>query len=160
MNLHLIHSRSRRRTIAATVVCLGLVLGSLVATGCSSRDEKDVDVDNLRDVTVRFHWTAVGDDQLDGQAAAYDLRYAGDSSALRSNWSGATTVRDLPVPSAAGNAEQCESILRLELNRTYFFAIRAGDESGNWSPISNIIAYTPTDSAGTTAMIDFNAGTN
>lgn len=128
--------------------------------GCSSSPEDEPAAADFHDVAVTFHWTAVGDDALEGRAERYDLRYAQDSTDLQQNWSQTATVRNLPTPGPAGSPESLATQLRLETGHTYYFAIRAGDEAGNWSPSSNIIAYTPSDSTARQTAIDFNAGTN
>jgi len=137
-----------------------LVLLAIVPLACGDSDQESSLPENTRDIAVTFRWTAVGDDGAVGQADRYDLRYALDSTDLTQHWSQAAIVRNLPRPAAAGSAEEFTTTLRLELNRTCYFAIRAGDEAGNWAPISNVIAYTPTDSSASTASIDFDAATN
>lgn len=118
------------------------------ATACNSGNDSGSigahEVLPLYDVSLS--WTAVGDDGLDGQAAAYDLRYAADSANLQTNWQQAQLVSYLPTPAPAGTAEHLETSIPLQPNRTYYFAIKARDEAGNWSPISNIHVFVADDS--------------
>jgi hypothetical protein len=95
---------------------------------------------------VTLSWTAVGDDGQIGRASAYDLRYAADSAVLRSNWQQAQLVSYLPIPAPAGSAEHLETAIPLQPNQKYFFAVKARDEAGNWSPISNIHVFVADDS--------------
>ncbi len=62
-----------------------------------------------------------------------------------SSFNAATSVESLPVPQAAGNAEQF-TVSGLTAGQTYCFAIMAYDESGNPSGLSNVVtAQTLTD---------------
>ncbi|MBN2185406.1 MAG: right-handed parallel beta-helix repeat-containing protein [Candidatus Krumholzibacteriota bacterium] len=79
--------------------------------------------------------TAPGDDENQGTAAKYDVRY----SALPitdENWDSAVPAKDEPSPNAAGTTETV--IVRdLEPDVEYFFAVKTADEMDNWSGISN-----------------------
>lgn len=81
-----------------------------------------------------MQWTATGDDGNVGTATTYDLRYS--SNPLNtSNWDSATQVTGEPVPSVAGTTE----IFTVNgLSKGYiYFAIKAIDEAGNTSVLSN-----------------------
>jgi hypothetical protein len=86
--------------------------------------------------TVELRWTATGDNGANGIADAYDVRYA--TAALSdANWASAATVATPPAPQAAGGNESFR-VSGLVPVTTYYFGIKARDEAGNESPISNV----------------------
>ncbi len=93
--------------------------------------------------SVTLTWTAPGDDGTDGVASRYDVRYS-LAPITTANFDQATAVAGVPVPSAAGTRQQV-SVTGLEPNRLYYFAIKAVDEAGNWSPMSNVAFKTAPD---------------
>ncbi|MCA9752002.1 MAG: SUMF1/EgtB/PvdO family nonheme iron enzyme [Gemmatimonadetes bacterium] len=84
---------------------------------------------------VTIAWTAPGDDGNDGTAARYDIRYS-TGLITESTWESATRVSDVPTPAPAGSAE----VLRIEspFRSQIFVALRAVDDVGNWSGLSNV----------------------
>jgi len=92
--------------------------------------------------TVLLGWIATGDDSLAGTAAYYDIRYA-LVPITDANWVAAIQVADEPIPQESGSLESF-TVTGLQSNMTYYFAIKAVDEAGNWSALSNI-ASTVTD---------------
>ena len=87
--------------------------------------------------SIRLNWTAVGDDGSSGTAASYDIRYS--TVAITSgNWSSATQVSGEPAPRVSGTTETM-TVSSLSSNTTYYFAIKAIDESNNTSPLSNVV---------------------
>jgi hypothetical protein len=80
-------------------------------------------------------WNAPGDDNTNGQAVEYDLRYAmngiGDSDFLTA------TRLPTPPPGPAGQ-QQAASVSGLNCGQAYAFALKTRDESCNWSG-SNIV---------------------
>jgi len=97
-------------------------------------------------------WTATGDDGMLGTATGYDLRYA-TRAISESNWSTATRVNNLPIPLPAGTV-QSATIDGLADDQSYYFAIRAVDEAGNWSLISNNSAWSNCNCFGSTGNVD------
>jgi hypothetical protein len=89
--------------------------------------------------SVTLRWTAVGDDSLSGVAAVYDLRMA-DSPITAANWSSATVLGGLPSPLASGTLQQV-TVRGLTPGATVYFALRARDDAGNWSGISNLVRW-------------------
>jgi Tol biopolymer transport system component len=87
---------------------------------------------------VNLEWTAPGNDENRGRAAKYDLRYF-DDTIDADTWNQATPVSDLPTPEVSGVTEAFV-VSGLELDRNYHFALRAEDEAGNQSVISNDVA--------------------
>jgi hypothetical protein len=88
------------------------------------------------DVVLR--WTAPGDDGITGVAAQYDIRYA-TVPITESNWCMAVQLCSRPAPLPAGTT-QTWAVDNLISGETYYFALKAADEQGNWSGISNVAA--------------------
>ncbi|RMG27945.1 MAG: hypothetical protein D6730_06160 [Bacteroidetes bacterium] len=86
--------------------------------------------------SIRLHWTTTGDDASAGTAAAYELRYS-TSMITSANFEQASLYAAVPQPLAAGNEQQMV-VNGLAPNTTYYFALKAIDESQNASPMSNI----------------------
>ena len=84
---------------------------------------------------VSLGWTAPGDDGAVGIASQYDIRYS-TSPINTGNWAAATQAVGEPAPAAAGTA-QSFIVTGLAHSATYYFAIEASDEAGNWSGLSN-----------------------
>ncbi len=91
-------------------------------------------------------WTATGADGTEGTATRYDLRIS-ESKIIEDgitplqgeiNFSKALNITGVKVPAAAGSSEYFQ-VNQLSPNSVYFFSIKAIDEKGNVSPISNII---------------------
>jgi hypothetical protein len=109
-----------------------------------------------------FHlqWTAPGDDGSVGRCSHYEVRYA--TSDLVNGWDVAAKLSS-PSPSEAG---ALEGILVTSIGWGPFeFGVKAFDESGNSSGISNVVATTvPTDIIPPTAVsdleVDLMAGTS
>jgi chitodextrinase len=90
--------------------------------------------------SVQLTWTAPGDDSLSGTAAQYDLRYA-TSAITAGNFTSATRVTGMPAPGAPGTSEST-TVTGLQPATTYWFAIKTGDDAGNWALISNVVSKT------------------
>jgi len=86
--------------------------------------------------SVTLSWTAPGDDGNTGTAASYDIRYS-TSNITTANWGSVTQATGEPTPQAAGTA-QSMVISGLTSNTIYYFAIKATDDAGNISGLSNI----------------------
>jgi hypothetical protein len=84
-------------------------------------------------------WTAPGDDGWTGRAAAYDLRYS-TAPITEANFTSATPVPGVPPPKRGGS-DECITVDGLASEPAYYFAIKARDEAGNWSPLSNVAAF-------------------
>ncbi|HUU01971.1 MAG TPA: fibronectin type III domain-containing protein [Myxococcota bacterium] len=92
--------------------------------------------------SVQLDWNAPGDDDGTGTATSYDVRYS-TSAIDAGNFDAATQwTTGVPAPAVAGTP-QTVTIDTLTADTTYYFAIKAADEAGNTSPISNVpSAYT------------------
>jgi hypothetical protein len=86
--------------------------------------------------TVDLTWTAPGDDGDTGTASSYLVRYSG-AAITEANWASATPVTTgVPAPASAGTS-QSMTVTGLTPGQTYYFAVKAQDEAGNTSAISN-----------------------
>jgi len=95
---------------------------------------------NITQTSADLSWTAPGDDNNTGTAAAYDLRYA-TTTITEANWNQATQVSGEPTPQTSNNTETF-IITGLSPNTTYYLAIKTADEIPNWSNISNVVSFT------------------
>lgn len=86
---------------------------------------------------VSLQWRATGDDGDSGKAAAYDLRYL-NHEITDGNWDSAAQAQGVPTPGQSGVVESVAVAGLLE-DSTYYFAIKAVDEAGNWSSLSNVV---------------------
>ena len=96
-------------------------------------------------------WTAPGDDGSVGTATSYDLRRSA-SAITAANFSQATAVTGLAAPKVAGSTETF-TVTGLAPG-TYYFALKAVDEAGNWSLISNVVTKTVLDTTPPGAIVD------
>lgn len=85
---------------------------------------------------VDLSWTAPGDDENIGIAAYYVVKYS-IAPITETNWPSATTVADPPAPLESGTF-QSFTVDGLDEGETYYFGIKAYDEAGNVSPLSNV----------------------
>lgn len=85
---------------------------------------------------ILLTWTAPGDDGSTGTATAYTVRYADTPIETELGWFNATDVPGEPAPEPAGT-QQSMIVRGLAPGQSYYFAIRAEDEAGNVSPLSN-----------------------
>src|SRR3989339_1810844 len=99
-------------------------------------------INNLMTGTITYNsvvlnWTATGDDGTTGTASSYDIRYLAGTQITDANWATATLVTGEPAPKASGGNETM-TINGLAGSTQYYFAIKAGDNGGLQSGISNI----------------------
>ncbi len=88
------------------------------------------------DGRIVVSWTAPGDDNENGIASSYDLRYSLNSIS-DANWTDATQYLSEPVPKIAGSSEVV-TLSGLTPGTTYYFALKTSDDSFNTSALSNI----------------------
>ncbi|MDX2022673.1 MAG: discoidin domain-containing protein [Deltaproteobacteria bacterium] len=94
--------------------------------------------------TVKLTWTAPGDDGRTGKATKYELRYS--SSPLTTANFAAGTLLTVPTPSAGGTVSTT-TLGGLPDETQLYFAMRAQDDGGNWSGVSNSAAARTPDVA-------------
>ena len=92
---------------------------------------------------LTLSWTATGDNGTEGNALTYDLRYS-TSMITEENFDGLDEVSDILSPAASGLKEY-ETVRNLVENQAYYFAVKAIDDRGNKSPISNILTTSTLD---------------
>lgn len=93
----------------------------------------------IGETSVDLSWTSPGDDGNIGTALSYDIRYA-TANITESEWDKALQATGEGNPQAALKEEKF-TLIGLQLNTTYYSAIRATDEAGNFSSLSNIISF-------------------
>lgn len=89
--------------------------------------------------SVTLEWRAPGDDGDVGTASAYVLKSS--TAPLTEQTFAAGVTRPTPLPQIAGTM-QSTVVTDLEPLTTYYFAIKAVDDAGNWSAISNVVPWT------------------
>jgi len=87
------------------------------------------------ETNIELTWTAPGDDGDVGTAHHYEIKMH-DVEINNDNWDTAEILPGPPWPLIAGS-NQSYTVENLELNNTYFFAIRAFDNCSNVSEVSN-----------------------
>ncbi|MDF1498004.1 MAG: fibronectin type III domain-containing protein, partial [Patescibacteria group bacterium] len=109
--------------------------------------------------SAELTWISPGDDADIGTASSYDIRYSTTDMTL-SDWASATQVLNEPTPIVAGTS-QSMTVTGLSPGTTYYFGIKAADESSNESLISNIVQIdTPSQSDTTAPVITFTPATD
>jgi len=95
---------------------------------------------NTSQTQTTLTWTAPGDDGNTGKAAFYDLRYS-TATITEGNWGAALKISGEPFPDNAGTSQSI-TVPNLQPGKTYYFAVKTTDESGNTSPLSNAVQVT------------------
>ena len=90
--------------------------------------------------SLRFEWTAPGDDGATGTATAYDVRYYTAPITSEATFSLATPV-ETEIPGEAGSVG-CAVVNELQPGHTYYCAMKVRDEVPNWSERSASISGT------------------
>ncbi|MGC8833654.1 MAG: fibronectin type III domain-containing protein, partial [Armatimonadota bacterium] len=85
---------------------------------------------------ILLNWTAPGGDGNVGQAARYDIRIS-TAPITAANFGAAQQVTNAPLPAPAGAPESL-LVTGLQPDTLYYFALKAVDEAGNWSQMSNV----------------------
>jgi len=97
----------------------------------------DLTIVSTTQISVTLSWTAPGDDEDQGAAAEYDIRYSESEIASETDWESAAQATGEPVPQVAGSAEEF-TLTGLSPNETYHVALKTADEVSNWSGLSNV----------------------
>ncbi|TPW14365.1 MAG: putative lipoprotein, partial [bacterium] len=96
---------------------------------------------NMTSTAVSLTWMAPGDDGSSGTAATYDVRWS-TGIITADDFGAATPVPGPPSPSPAGAPESL-ILSGLLPGQAIWVAVRACDEVGNWSGLSNTPSATP-----------------
>lgn len=97
----------------------------------------DLNVVSQGDGSYELSWTATGDDNNEGQALLYDIRWY-DSPISIENWDSCLTL-PTKYPKAAG-LDEITTISISDTITTAYFAITVIDESNNTSLLSNVVS--------------------
>ncbi|MEO5617676.1 MAG: fibronectin type III domain-containing protein [Candidatus Eisenbacteria bacterium] len=116
----------------------------------------NVSVASVTDSSALLSWSATGDDSLTGTAASYDIRYS-TAPITAANFAAATQSTGEPVPTAAGTT-QTFNVRGLSRQATYYFAVRATDDAGNPSALSNVPSATTPDTMAPGRVTNLAAG--
>ncbi|MBN1540983.1 T9SS type A sorting domain-containing protein [candidate division KSB1 bacterium] len=119
----------------------------------------DLAVTALSDTTLTLQWSATGDDGWSGGPAdtilvRYNTRpFFSDEEDIEFWWHQSTPVVDVPSPGLPGELQSI-AVGGLDLNQTYYFAIRARDNGGNLSSTTIVSGRTtPVELAAFTATV-------
>ncbi|HTM22380.1 MAG TPA: lamin tail domain-containing protein, partial [Kofleriaceae bacterium] len=115
---------------------LTFVIGEERGAPAQVRDLAVIDASGTR-VTLR--WTAPGDDGRTGQAIRYQLRWS-ERPLTAASFDDATEV-PVPAPRPGGAVEQVT--VAVPPVSQVWFALRAWDDAGNVSPMSNVVSARP-----------------
>src|SRR5262249_39818236 len=111
----------------------------------------DLAILSAGDSTLTIRWTAPGDDGHTGKARSYQIRWS-HAAITGSNFGSATAVANPPVPAAAGTVEQF-TVTGLDTTLVTHIALRARDDAGSYSQVSNDAVFSPTPDATPPAKI-------
>jgi trimeric autotransporter adhesin len=112
---------------------------------------------SINETSVALRWNASGDDGNTGQATSFDVRYS-TTPITTANWNSATQVNGEPAPGNPGTTHNF-TVNGLARQTTYYFAVRALDEVGNLSAISNVLQVVTPDQTPPAAVNDLSIGT-
>jgi hypothetical protein len=121
--------------IPLIMVCSKGGMGADGDDGNSPYNILDLRVSAISDSTITLVWTATGDDSSAGTAFQYDIRKF-NRMITNSSWDSTAELTGEPAPSPAGEIDSMV-VGGLMRDSTYYFAMRACDEAGNWSGHSN-----------------------
>jgi len=104
-------------------------------------EDLTADLSENRDY-VRLSWTVPGDDGNYGRAHGYNLRYSSGPITTDDEFNAAAGVPSICLPSFPGTKEDLPFALP-EPEQPYYFALKATDEAGNISELSNCASTAP-----------------
>ena len=126
---------------------LFIICAFALIAGCSGVGSDPVTVDGW------YSYTAVGDDDMVGQANKVQLRVARTQDSLTDYWDDCTIVYD-----GATWPPFVYDTLPFQLTVTtgvpYYFGIKTADEIPNWSGLSNIVELTWADITAPSPILD------
>jgi len=86
--------------------------------------------------TLTLNWTSPQNSSNWGPASQYDIRMSLSPITTEAEWQAATQLGNLPTPQPPGSLETL-AVIGLTPCTTYYFAIKAMDGAGTWTPLSN-----------------------
>ncbi len=96
----------------------------------------------LSDSSFLLTWSAPGGDDDPDSCVLYDVRGALDTTTV-SWWNSAAVAFPYPDPPRAAPAAESLAVTVPAPGSVWYFAMKAGDETGNWSELSNIATGMP-----------------
>ena len=129
-------SVSGRRLNANNALDNDSIPPSAVANLTVTEDPVSGSIAPLGGTALTVSWTAPGDDGSSGTASQYDIRYATTPITDDAKFNQAMQATAEPYPSAAGTT-QSATVIGLDPESTYYFALKTSDNVGNQSPLSN-----------------------
>jgi hypothetical protein len=153
--------RGRRLLAALIVITVASCIGTIHRLGRAEElqilDESQATNQAVTTDYVVLHWTAPGDDGLNGRASRYDLRYSLNSIVGTDTvgwWNGATKVNLWnKIPALPGKPDSVR-VLGFTPGYRYYAMLRTCDEVPNWSPFSNVAVIQATDLMAPKAVTD------
>jgi hypothetical protein len=115
-------------------------------------------MDQITDQGGLLAWTAPGDDGSNGRATAYDMRISAQPI-TDLNFNQAQPLAATPQPDSGG-LRQTYVMLGYTPGSTWFIAMKAVDEVGNWSGLSNVLTLVThtSDATPSDAIQDLSVG--
>ncbi len=116
---------------------------TVVGPGTSGLDSSapeailDLSAERIGNTAAILRWTATGDNGKVGIASSYEIRYR-ETGVAGELWDSGLSVSNAPTPRSSGESEEFR-IDDLNRDREYEFGIRAFDDAGNLSPVSNVV---------------------
>ncbi len=105
--------------------------------------------------SLAFSLTAPGDNDYDGTATRYELRY-GTLPPTTENWNTLNMIQDVPSPDISGTPQHATVQVPYHEDKIYF-ALRTFDEALNVSDVSNVVQWGPEDFTPPAAILDLAA---
>ena len=97
----------------------------------------NLQINSIHPTSALLQWRNTGDDGLIGKATTLTFAYA-ESAITIENWDSATLIEG-PIPEDTGSLQEF-TISQLQPNTEYYFAMRAMDNSGQYSTLSNVVS--------------------
>jgi galactose oxidase-like protein len=113
-------------------------VGSVWSTGDVTAPDSipELHADYVTTSGVNLVGTMTGDDHYEGTASYVDIRYSNSAILNETAWSSAHRVSPEPVATCAGQS-QSFPVSGLAAGHTYHFALKIGDDNGNWSALGD-----------------------
>ncbi len=118
-----------------------VLYGCMLPDGGQPSAIKDLRVNVITDRSIKILWTATGDDGNMGASTQYDIRYSTSPIVGSEDFEKAKPVDGEPEPRFSGTV-QSYLVRNLSPQTIYYFAIKAIDNEGNISILSNTISAT------------------
>jgi hypothetical protein len=115
-------------------------VGAAVADAEAPAAIADLALASIERESAGIAWTAPADAPSGGPAMAYEIRLSLFPITDDASWARATPFPDAPPPAAPGT-RQTYIVPGLKPGTTYYAAIRALDEAGNRSAVSNTVEF-------------------